>query len=128
MTDFVRLTAIPFAAEFVRGGGEILHDVLGRLPTHPLGEQPPIIRISAELSLLDLVRGAPQSAGQEQMEHAVGQGVACRDAVGGAHGPRQGPCPPDVALAFVLGGSRGDKLAQPLQALLKGEVTEETWS
>ena len=112
------------AVEFVRGGDEAPNDVLGRLPTHPLGEQPPIVRISAQLNLLDLVRGVPHSAEQEQTEHAVGQRATCRDAVGGAHGPRQGPCPPDVELARVLGGSQSDKPAQPLQASLKGEATE----
>ena len=44
--------------------------------------------------------------------------------VHGAPGLRHGPCPPDVALARVLGGGQGDMLAQPLQALLKGEVAE----
>ena len=58
------------------------------------------------------------------MEHAIGQAAACRDTVGGVHGPRHGPCPPDVALARVLGGGQGDKLAQPLQAPLESEVTE----
>ena len=64
MTDFEKLTTIyTRAAQFVRGGDETSHDILGHFPAQPLGEKLPIIRIGAEIRLLDLVGGVPHGAG-----------------------------------------------------------------
>ena len=63
MTDLVRLAAggHPCAAELVRRGGETAYNVVGRLPSQSLGEEPPIVRISAEPSVLGLVRCVPHT-------------------------------------------------------------------
>ena len=62
MTELVRLTNDhPCAAELVRRGGEAVYDVVGRLPPQSLGEELPVVRISAELGFLGLVRRALHS-------------------------------------------------------------------
>ena len=58
------------------------------------------------------------------MEHAVREGAARRNAVGGVNRLREGPCPKDVALPRVLGSGQGNQPTDALQASLEGQVTE----
>ena len=119
----------PRAAELVRRGNEPAYNVVGRIPPHSLGEELAVVRIRAEFTFLGLVRSAPHSTEQEQVEHAVREGAPSRDAMCGVDGLRECPCPTDVASPHVYwAAAREINLPMPCRQPWRARSLREVWS
>ena len=73
------------ATEAIRGGRKSPYDVVGRLPSHSLGEKSPVIGIGPEPGPLGSVLRALHRAQQEKVEHAVCKGAPGWVAMRGVH-------------------------------------------